>query len=163
MWSAAYGLRILLTSFGVALFMLAYNECGGARGHWLVRNGLNVIGYALADAGETLVTCQNESEADDTIWISVALSAGVILTTIHPQNYKDIRGDIAAGRVTLLIAYLMLFRAVTSFLLIGWSWGISRTWYLDYARKLQWVFYPWLPKPVFVARTDPCTNKVSFN
>ena len=55
--SAAYGPRTLLTSFGVALFMLAYNECGGARGHWLVRNGLNAIGYALAEAGATLVTC----------------------------------------------------------------------------------------------------------
>jgi 4-hydroxybenzoate polyprenyltransferase len=57
LWSAAYGPRTLLTSFGIALFMLAYNEWGGARGHWLVRNGLNAIGYALAEAGATLVIC----------------------------------------------------------------------------------------------------------
>ena len=37
--------------------MLAYNDCGGATGHWLVRNGLNAIGYALAEAGATLVIC----------------------------------------------------------------------------------------------------------
>jgi 4-hydroxybenzoate polyprenyltransferase len=55
--SAAYGPRTLLNSLGMALFMLAYNECGGARGHWLARNGLNAIGYALAEAGATLVTC----------------------------------------------------------------------------------------------------------
>jgi 4-hydroxybenzoate polyprenyltransferase len=55
--SAAYGPRTLLIGFGVALFMLAYNECGGARAHWLIRNGLNAIGYALAEAGATLITC----------------------------------------------------------------------------------------------------------
>lgn len=55
--SATYGPRTLLTSFGVSLFVLAYNECGGARSHWLVRNVLNAIGYALAEAGATLVAC----------------------------------------------------------------------------------------------------------
>ena len=55
--SAAYSPRNLLISFGVTLSMLAYNECDGARGHWLVRNGLNAIGCAFAEAGATLVTC----------------------------------------------------------------------------------------------------------
>ena len=55
--SATYGPRTLLTSFGVSLFVLAYNEGGGARSHWLVRNALNAIGYALAEAGATLVAC----------------------------------------------------------------------------------------------------------
>jgi 4-hydroxybenzoate polyprenyltransferase len=66
--SAAYGQRTLLTSFGVSLFMLAYNEYGGARSHWLVRNALNAIGYALAEAGATLVACT-----------SVPVSTGVLL------------------------------------------------------------------------------------
>jgi hypothetical protein len=49
----------MLASFGAALFMLAYNECGGARSHWLVRNALNAVGYAVAEAGATLVTCMS--------------------------------------------------------------------------------------------------------
>ena len=60
--SAAYGPRTLLTSFGVSLFMLAYNEGGGAGSHWLVRNALNAIGYALAEAGATLVACRSLSQ-----------------------------------------------------------------------------------------------------
>jgi 4-hydroxybenzoate polyprenyltransferase len=60
--SAAYGPRTLLTSFGVSLFMLAYNEGGGAGSHWLVRNALNAIGYALAEAGATLVACTSLSQ-----------------------------------------------------------------------------------------------------
>ncbi len=56
----------------------------------------------------------------------VALRAGIILT-IHTQDYKDVPGDAAAGRVTLPIAYPALSRAVSALLLIAWSWGISRT------------------------------------
>ena len=185
LWSAAYGPRTLLTSFGVALFMLAYNECGGARGHWLVRNGLNAIGYALAEAGATLVTCaflsvfgstgvapggsnscasigQNESEADGTTWTSIALSAGIILTTIHAQDYKDIQGDIAAGRVTLPIAYPMLSRPATAFLLIGWSWGIFRTWHLDDATAAVMGVLSLVVGTSFVVRTDSRADKISF-
>jgi 4-hydroxybenzoate polyprenyltransferase len=183
--SAAYGPRTLLTSFGVALFMVAYNECGGARGHWLVRNGLNAVGYALAEAGATLVTCtflpvlgstgvvpggsnsyasigQNESEADGTMWISVALSAGIILTTIHAQDYKDIKGDIAAGRVTIPIAYPISSRAVTALLLVVWSWGISRTWHLDEAAAAVIGALSLIVGISFVARTDSRADKISF-
>ena len=53
------------------------------------------------------------------------------MTTIHTQDYKDAPGDAAAGRVTLPIAYPTLSRAVTAFLLIAWSRGISWTWRLD--------------------------------
>jgi hypothetical protein len=183
--SAAYGPRTLLISFGVALFILAYNECGGARGHWLVRNGLNAIGYALAEAGATLVTCaffpvfgstrfapggsnscasigQNESEADGTMWISVALSAGIILTTIHAQDYKDIQGDMAAGRVTLPIAYPILSRPVTAFLLIAWSWGISKAWSLDDVAAAVMGVLSLVVGTSFVARTDSRADKISF-
>jgi len=55
--SAAYGPRTMLTSFGASLFMLSYNEGGGAGSHWSVRNALNAVGYALAEAGATLVSC----------------------------------------------------------------------------------------------------------
>jgi 4-hydroxybenzoate polyprenyltransferase len=183
--SAAYGPRTLLTSYGVTLFMLAYNECGGARGHWLVRNGLNAIGYALAEAGAMLVTCtfipvsgstgvasggfnscssigENESEADCTIWIAVALSAGIIMTTIHVQDYKDIQGDTAAGRVTVPITYPTSSRAVTAFLLIGWSWGISRTWRFDDATAATMGVLSLVVGTSFVSRTDSHADKISF-
>ena len=55
--SAAYGPRTMLASFCGSLYMLAYNDGGGARSHWLVRNALNAIGYGTAEAGTTLVIC----------------------------------------------------------------------------------------------------------
>ena len=56
--SVAYGPRTTLASLGASLFMLAYNEGGGASGHWFVRNALNAVGYAVAEAGATLVACE---------------------------------------------------------------------------------------------------------
>ena len=55
--SAAYGPRTLLASLGGSLYILTYNNFGGARSHWVVRNALNAIGYGTAEAGATLVIC----------------------------------------------------------------------------------------------------------
>jgi hypothetical protein len=96
------------------------------------------------------------------MWISVALSAGIILTTIHTQDYKDIQGDTAAGRVTLPIAYPMLSRVVTAFVLIGWSWGISRAWRLDYAAAAVMGVLSLVVGTSFVTRTNPRADKISF-
>ena len=55
--SAAYGPRTLLASLCGSLYILAYNDGGGARSHWLVRSALNAIGNGTALAGTTLVIC----------------------------------------------------------------------------------------------------------
>lgn len=96
------------------------------------------------------------------MWISIAMSAGIILTTIHAQDYKDIQGDIAAGRVTLPIAYPMSSRPVTAFLLIAWSWGISRTSRLDNAMEAVIGILSLVVGTSFVARTDSRADKISF-
>ena len=77
------------------------------------------------------MTGQREGDVDSTACLAIALSAGIILTTIHTQDYRDAPGDAAAGRVTLPIAYPSLSRAITALLLIAWSRGISWTWQLD--------------------------------
>jgi hypothetical protein len=76
-------------------------------------------------------TGREERDVDSTAFIAIALSAGIILTTIHTQDYKDTPGDVAAGRITLPIAYPALSRAATALLLIAWSRGLSWTWRLD--------------------------------
>jgi hypothetical protein len=107
-------------------------------------------------------TGQSESEADSTIWIAVALSAGIILTTIHTQDFKDVLGDAAAGRVTLPIAYPALSRVVTAFILVAWSWGISRTWRLDEFTAAVLGVLALVVGIRFVARRDSRADKVSF-
>jgi hypothetical protein len=107
-------------------------------------------------------TGQRESEADGIVWSAVALSAGIILTTIHTQDYKDVPGDTAAGRVTLPIAHPALSRVVTAFVLITWSWGVSRTWRLDDVAAAVMGVLALGVGISFVTRTDPRADKVSF-
>lgn len=54
----------MLASFLGSLFILAYNEGGGARGHWLVRNAENAIGYSVVKAGTMLVVCTSPSRIE---------------------------------------------------------------------------------------------------
>ncbi|KAH9015170.1 UbiA prenyltransferase family [Lactarius hengduanensis] len=160
--SAAYGPRTALASVGASLFMLAYNEGGGANGHWFIRNALNAVGYAVAEAGATLVACRNECDADSTACAAVALSAGIILTTIHTQDFKDMRGDAATGRVTFPIAYPSLSRAATALFLIAWSWCASRTWRLDQISAATMGVLALFVGVRFVVRTDVRADKISF-
>ena len=97
------------------------------------------------------------------------LSAGIILTTIHTQDYKDALGDVAAGRVTLPIAYPALSRPVTALILIAWSWIVSQTWRLDDVTAAFMDVLALIVGVSFVARTDvhadiisSCLYNVSF-
>lgn len=74
-------------------------------------------------------TGQKEGDIDSTTCIAIMLNVGIILTTIHTQNYKDVLRDAAAGRITLPIAHPALSRAVIAILIL-WLWGVSRTWRL---------------------------------
>ena len=112
---------------------------------WYGRNGYNsrylyvpVSGWSGPLENLTFCSClsgaltgRRESDIDGIAYVAIVLSAGIILTTIHTQDYKDAPGDAVAGRTTLPIAYPALSRPVTAFLLIAWSWVVSRTWRLD--------------------------------
>ena len=89
------------------------------------------------------------------------MSAGIILTTIHTQDYKDASGDMAAGRVTLPIAYPALSRPVTGLLLIAWSWVVSWTWGLDNITAAFMVVLALIVGVRFVARTDVRSDIIS--
>jgi hypothetical protein len=89
------------------------------------------------------------------------LSAGIILTTIHTQDYKDASGDAASGRVTLPIAYPVLSRPVTALLLIAWSWVVSRTWRLDDITAAFMGVLSLIVGVSFVTRTDVRADIIS--
>jgi hypothetical protein len=93
---------------------------------------------------------------------AVALSAGIILTTIHTQDFKDMMGDAAIGRVTLPIAYPDLSRVATALFLIAWSWGVSRTWRLDDVMAAVMGILALVVGVNFIARTNARADKVSF-
>ena len=106
-------------------------------------------------------TGTRESDVDSIGCTAIALSAGIILTTIHTHDYKDARGDAAAGRVTLPIAYPTLSRVVTAFVLLAWSWGISLTWRLDSATAAATGVLSLIVGVSFIARRDTRADVVS--
>jgi hypothetical protein len=110
----------------------------------------------------TTPTGRSESEADRTVCNAVALSAGIIWTTIHAQDFKDVRGDSVTGRVTLPIAYPALSRVSIALLLIVWSWGVSRTWRLDDIAAAVMGVLAFAVGVRFIVWTDVHADKVSF-
>ena len=77
------------------------------------------------------------------------------------QDYRDVPGDAAAGRVTLPIAYPVLSRAVTALLLVAWSWGISWTWRLDDITAGFVCILALIVGANLVARTDGSADIIS--
>lgn len=84
------------------------------------------------------------------------------MTTIHTQDFKDVRGDAATGRVTFPIAYPSLSRAATAFALIAWSWCTSRAWRLDQISAAAMGVLALFVGVRFVVSTGARADKVSF-
>lgn len=60
--------------------------------------------------------------------VSIVLSGVLIFTTIQAQDFADVEGDSALGRVTFPIYAPELARAFTLLALVAWSWGLSAFW-----------------------------------
>ena len=62
---------------------------------------------------------------------SIAASVGVIATTIHAQDFRDVEGDQAIGRRTVPIVYGSWAKYMVLFPVPVWSAGLSALWELD--------------------------------
>ena len=60
--------------------------------------------------------------------VAICLSGALIFTTIQAQDFADVQGDAALGRVTFPIYAPELSRVFTLFTLIAWSCGLSAFW-----------------------------------
>jgi hypothetical protein len=61
---------------------------------------------------------------------AIVLSGFIILTTIQAQDFPDIEGDAALGRMTFPIYAPEFSRTVTLGALVGWSWFLGWYWSL---------------------------------
>lgn len=60
--------------------------------------------------------------------VAIALSGALIFTTIQAQDFPDVDGDIASGRVTFPILAPEFSRIFTLIAIIGWSVGLGWFW-----------------------------------
>ena len=70
---------------------------------------------------------------------SIAVSAGIIATTIHAQDFRDIDGDRTIGRKTIPIAFSNSAPWTVITPLIVWSAILSLFWNLDYIASVAFA------------------------
>ena len=54
-WSARYSMETLYASIALAALTVIYNELGTHRGHWIIRNLVNALGFFSFGTGATLM------------------------------------------------------------------------------------------------------------
>ena len=54
-WSAWYSVETLYASIALVALTVIYDELGAHRGHWIVRNLVNALGFCSFETGATLV------------------------------------------------------------------------------------------------------------
>lgn len=130
-WSARYSKEVMYASLANCIATFFYHELGFASGHWLGRNILNTIGYASFEVGACLIAGKNIHSLDYTAWMSIICSAGIITTTIHAQDFKDIEGDKEVGRHTLPLEHPIVARYTIFVAVFFWSIILSLVWSLS--------------------------------
>ncbi|KAI0036376.1 UbiA prenyltransferase family [Vararia minispora EC-137] len=115
----AVSLILVLTTF-------VYDECKLSK-HPLGKNFCNVFGYVTFQAGATLLLARAGVLSADAL-SAIALAGATIFTTIQLQDFPDIVGDAAAGRVTFPIYAPEFSRWLTVSALLSWSLLLSSFW-----------------------------------
>ncbi|KAJ6579510.1 UbiA prenyltransferase family [Mycena vulgaris] len=128
LWSAAYGLDQVLTSLGLLLTTFVYDE-GGASKHVIGKNFCNFGGYVTFEIGATKIIA-SQRNLDPISTTAVIVSGILIFTTIQAQDFPDVDGDAALGRVTFPIYAPQFSRTATLGALIGWSMFLCWYWSL---------------------------------
>lgn len=141
-------LRTLSASTALMVFIWLYNDMGGSGADPMVRNALNAAGLSCFGWGSVLVLfgsnaniyAFNEQDWQQShlrlaVWI--ALSAVIITTTVHAQDFPDLEGDQARGRKTMPLLYGdMCSRWLLAIPIIAWSVVCPAFWHV--ASPLVW-------------------------
>jgi len=114
---------------GLVLTTIMYDELGAAS-HIVGKNFCNIGGYASFEVGATTIIGANH--AMDFVSVTAVIISGILIfTTIQAQDFPDVEGDKALGRMTFPIYAPEFSRAFTLFatvawsIFLGWFWGIG--------------------------------------
>ncbi|KAI0645051.1 UbiA prenyltransferase family [Trametes meyenii] len=103
LFSSIYSMQVVCASAALAALTVVYNELGASRGHCLVRNLVNAFGLASLEIGATLIAGPDPTSLDELARLAIAVSTGILATTMHSQDFRDEAGDRAIGRRTVPI------------------------------------------------------------
>lgn len=86
--------------------------------------------------------------------LSIACSAGVILFTIHAQDFKDILGDTQVGRTTIPIVYPQIARPTLMIAIVAWSMFLTVFWGLHAIAGIAFLVFGTVVGWRFVTKTS---------
>lgn len=95
----------LEASLALMVFIWLYNDLDGSNAGPLQRNVLNAAGLSCFGWGAVSVLLHNDRLVDDLLCQWLMLLAAVITTTVHAQDFPDLKGDTACGRITMPLLY----------------------------------------------------------
>ncbi|KAJ7223138.1 UbiA prenyltransferase family [Mycena pura] len=127
-WSTLYGRDQVLTSLGLLLTTFMYDEAGLSK-HVIGKNFCNIGGYAAFEIGATKIIAASR-HLDSVSVHAVIISGILIFTTIQAQDFPDVEGDAAMGRVTFPIYAPEFSRIATLAVMVAWSIFLGFYWSL---------------------------------
>ncbi|KAJ7573618.1 UbiA prenyltransferase family [Mycena floridula] len=150
LWSCMHGLDMVAVTLTLIVVTWVYNE-GGLAGTVVGKNLCNVGGYITFEIGATKI--MGVTRELDTVSITATLLSGaLILTTIQAQDFPDVEGDAASGRLTFPLYAPELARALTFFAIparsvgLAWYWGpgpICQTLFVCLGSYIGLRYYLW--------------------
>ncbi|KAI0759410.1 UbiA prenyltransferase family-domain-containing protein [Trametes elegans] len=125
--SASYGTELVLVTFALVFTTIVYDELG-LSGHYLGKSFCNIGGYASLEVGATKIMAGTPHDLDHVSITAVCVSGLLIFTTIQAQDFADVEGDCAFGRVTFPIYAPEMSRLATLVSVTGWSAALCWFW-----------------------------------
>ncbi|KAE9403357.1 hypothetical protein BT96DRAFT_815224 [Gymnopus androsaceus JB14] len=124
--SYGHGHKVFYTSSTLIVLCMLYNEADGAR-FVIARTILNAFGVSLYFMG-TILVFDNHRDSHTTAVQAILVNAGVLATTLHAQDFRDIKGDLQSGRNTIPISQPILSRYSILVGLIFWAKVFNVQW-----------------------------------
>ncbi|EGO00410.1 hypothetical protein SERLA73DRAFT_52644 [Serpula lacrymans var. lacrymans S7.3] len=161
MISSAYGIYAFYASILLVALTVCHNELQGHR-HWMSKSLLTAAGLVSFELGGTLVAGCCHSEVDNVGVLAIILSAMILATTIHSQDFKDEEGDRLIGRQTLAIASPVVGRSIILVLLPIWSISLCKIWHVDFACSLAFLALSLIVGTRFMLATTVQADKMAY-
>ncbi|KAL1703457.1 UbiA prenyltransferase family [Schizophyllum commune] len=131
------GPNAVAASLWLATAFLIY-ESNAVAGHWFGKNMMNSLGYLGFEYGATVVSAGGKPLSSSAALLLLC-SGLVILTTVHAQDFADIEGDRALGRMTFPIRFPGLSRACVYIGVPLWSFFLSYAWSMIWPYRVVFI------------------------
>ncbi|KAF9059406.1 hypothetical protein BDP27DRAFT_505700 [Rhodocollybia butyracea] len=126
--SLHFGSIVFGASLASLLLTLICNEANGAQ-LGVAKNLLTAGGISMFMLGTLSVLGQDQPLQDNGALHTVIVNSMVMATTVHAQDFRDVHGDVKAGRNTFPISMPKISRYSMPISLSLWAWFFNANWH----------------------------------